>query len=123
MRASPRPYARVEMLLSAWGRRQVAEMHSGVGWPKCSPGFRDYRSGTAFDGSPPIGVAEALPELEQEIGQLPRVLLVCVWEMWVRGGSEQQISARCGISRPTLRRYLLDAYARLDNVLNAARTA
>lgn len=106
----------VNGLLAAWGRWAKRGEDGGVGWPTCSPMFRDAPSGVSVHGSkPPLGVGQGAAECEQTDlavrmlqGQDGRLYDLCV-AMYKNGGGRKAktIAADLGIGTRTM-------YDRLD---------
>lgn len=95
------PY--VNTLLVAWGKWVARNQDGGVGWPSCSPMFKDAPAGVMSASSkPPLGIGSQSAECEQThaavllLSEADRMLLR---EVYVIGGATTEIASRLGWHR------------------------
>lgn len=92
------PY--VEHLLSTWGRWARRQVAGGIGFPSCSPMFKDMPVGKSYGSRPPLGVGgddcEATDRAVRRLSPENRRLCVEVYQV---GGKTVEIAARLGWHR------------------------
>lgn len=99
----------VNTLLVAWGKWAAYGRDGGVGWPSCSPMFRDAPSGRGFGSSLPVGVGMHSDDCEvtdRAVSRLPDDLRRLCVEVYQIGGKTTEIAERIGIARETVSRKL-----------------
>lgn len=111
------PY--VEHLLSAWGRWAQRKASKGIGFPSCSPMFKDAPVGKFYESRPPLGLdqadCEATDKAIQRLSAEDRRLCVEVYQI---GGKTVEIAARLGWHRQRVPERLQRMHQELLGYLN-----
>lgn len=109
----------IETLLSMWGKWSRAGRLKGLGYDPVCPMFRDARPSRGYESAPPIGIGNGdMPDVDKAVNALPGVLRLMVIETYLIGGSLRDVASRTGISKDSVKRYLADAHANVENLLN-----
>lgn len=110
--------ARIEVLLSIWGKWAIKAASKALGYPTSSAGFADYQppKGDVYEqGRAPGGVAELdILRIDGAINRLPTFLKIVVIEVYQTRQSQRAIAARLGCSPQTLGRYLTEAHTQIS---------
>jgi len=109
--------ARIEVMLSLWGKWAIKSATKGLGYPTSSAGFGDYQppKGDVYDqGRAPGGVAEIdILRIDAAINRLPQVLKLVVIHVYQTRQSGRAIAAVLGISVQSLGKYKEEAHRRI----------
>lgn len=120
------PHASIKSLLCAWGRWAIKRASSGIGYPSCSPMFKDSPSGDAYGSQIPLGVGYSahsdFATLDADINKLPTVQRVTLIEVYQRGGSMREVAIRMGVKRDALGHWLCRSYEMLTIVIDNRNT-
>ena len=92
--------------LSIWGKAQLSDARKGLGYASVCPMFRDVKHGGVYGSAPPLGVSmtsrENIEDTDNAIARLPIAQRHLAVEMYVIGGTGDQVAARLGIVRQRL---------------------
>lgn len=122
----PDPFARVKTLLSIWGRWAIRSASGALGFPACSPMFRDAPRSDVFGSRTPLGITDGIsPEIyliDEEVARLPTVQMIAVVEMYQRGGSMREIASRMGVKADAVKHWIGRAHESLSQKIDNAET-
>lgn len=92
------PY--VEHLLSAWGAWARRQAHGAVGFPTCSPMFKDMPVGKCYDSRLPLGIGSGdCAETDRAVARLDAESRRLCVEVYQIGGPTTAVAARLGWHR------------------------
>lgn len=107
--------ARIEVLLSMWGKWAIRRDSGALGYPSVSPMFRDSPRTDAFGSAPPLGFSESdILEVDAAVMRLPTGLRVVVIEVYQRCGSMRKAARRLGFSVQSVGKYLDAAHDKIS---------
>lgn len=111
------PYA--DHLLCSWGQWSRRMAHRAIGFPSCSPMFRDAAPGQGYASRPPLGLDRndnSVTDIAiQRLGAEDRRLCVEVYQI---GGKTVEVAARMGWYRERVSRRLHVVHQELIGHLN-----
>lgn len=99
----------IETQLNAWGRWASRQAARAVGYPRCSPMFREMRTGQAFGSQVPFGVDEYVQDTDLAVNRLSEQMRALAVECYQIGGNRTEVARRMGIAKRTL-------YNRIDTL-------
>lgn len=106
--------ARIEVMLSIWGKWAIRSASKSLGYPTASAGFADYmapRGETYAESRLPLGVSEPdILRIDGAINRLPLILRIVVIHIYVTRQSGRAIAAELGISVQSLGKYKEEAH-------------
>ena len=107
--------ARIEVLLSIWGRWAIKRESGALGFGSVSPMFREAKSGGGYGSATPMGfVDDDVAMVDACVMALPLIQRLAVIEVYQRQGSMREAAARCGVSHHTLARYINEAHEKIS---------
>ena len=107
--------ARIEFLLSLWGRWAIKRASGALGYPTTSPMFRDAPRGDAYGSELPCGFTEGdIVAVDAAVNRLPEIPKLVVIEVYQRGGSMREVKDRLGIHHKSLTQYLNQSHQLID---------
>lgn len=109
--------------LSAWGRWSVRAESKGLGYPRVSAGFGDYRpASVSYKSAPPIGVFTGMDfddmrDLSDAIERLSLPDKMLCNTYYKSGEPHAEVARRLSVCRKTLYLRLAKLHDHLDDIL------
>lgn len=106
--------ARIEVLLSMWGKWAIRRESGALGYPSVSPMFKDSPRGDAYGAGVPLGFSDAdMEAVDVAVRGLKPVLFLVVLEVYQRGGSLRVAGDRLGLGKDAVVKYLSAAHEKI----------
>ncbi len=109
----------IDMILARWARWAIRQESKNVGFPNCSPMFRDTPSSGVYGSSEPFGIDTSdFHDVTRAVDSLPLVLKTCVIEYYQRNGGADAVAGRLGIKKSVMFKYIHAAHEHIDHQLS-----
>ena len=109
----------IDALLHNWGRWTISAESRGIGYPQCSPMFRDSPSSDVFESKIPLGIGMSdYKDVSIAVEKLPHFQRAVVVLVYVQRLTKREAGQQCGVKHDTVTKYLDAAHEALARELN-----
>ena len=110
----------VDDLLHRWGRWTISTESRGIGYPPCSPMFRDAPSSDVFESKLPLGIGLSdYKDVSDAVQRLPHFQRAVIVLIYVQRLTKREVAAECGVKHDTVTKYIDAAHEVLARELSA----